>query len=94
LLLIFCGGLSGGAGALAIRIAEQSRWVGAMWRSFSPTRATIPPPRRNRMNTGFRATTAARRTSPTQGAIIAAETAAPRGCWPRDPRSGVGDKLG
>jgi len=29
------------------------------------------------MNTGFRATTAARRTSPAQGAIIAAETASP-----------------
>jgi len=47
-------------------------------------------PRTQRLKTGFRSTTAARRTSSAQGATIAAETAAPRGCWPRDPRSGVG----
>ena len=45
------------------------------------------------MSIGYRTTTAARRISSGQGAIIAAETAAPRGCWPRDPRSGVGDDL-
>ena len=45
------------------------------------------------MSIGYRTTTAGRRTLPAQGAIIAAETAAPRGGWPRDPRSGVGDDL-
>ena len=39
--------------------------------------AQRPQLRRNRMNTGSRATTAARRTSPAHGATIAAETAAP-----------------
>jgi hypothetical protein len=38
--------------------------------------AQRPQLRRNRMNTGSRATTAARRTSPAHGATIAAETAA------------------
>jgi hypothetical protein len=49
--------------------------------------ATEPPPRRWH-GTDLRTTTAARRTPPTRGATIAAETTAPRGCWPRDPRSG------
>ena len=54
-----------------------------------PTTTPTPEPHGN----GYRSKTAARRTSPAQGAIIAAETAAPHGCWPRDPRSGVVDKL-
>jgi hypothetical protein len=86
-------GGKGAVGSEANPTASEAGRVGAMWRSFAPAQVTNRPPRWNRMNTGFRTTTAARRTSPAQGAIIAAETAAPRGCWPRDPRSGVGDKL-
>ena len=52
-----------------------------------------PHTRWNRMSIGYRTTTAGHRTLPAQAAIIAAETAAPRGVWPRDPRSGVGDDL-
>jgi len=88
----FVGGAERRCGSVSDPHRRAAGWVGAMWRSFSPTRATIPPPRRNRMNTGFRATTAARRTSPAQGAIIAAETKASRGCWRHDPRSGAGAK--
>ena len=90
--LLVCGGLSGDAGALAIRSAEQpggwGQCGGGLLRHEPPSH-----PRTQRMKIGFRITTAARRTPPAQGAIIAAETAAPRGCWPRDPRSGVVDKL-
>jgi hypothetical protein len=90
--LLVCGGLSGDAGALAIRSAEQpggwGQCGGVLLRHEPPSH-----PRTQRMKIGFRITTAARKTSSAQGAIIAAETAAPRGCWPRDPRSGVGDKL-
>ena len=92
LLLIFRGGAERRCGSVSDPHRRAAGWVGAMWRSFAPTRATIPPPRRNRMNTGFRATTAARRTSSAQGAIIAAETKASRGCWRNDPRSGAGAK--
>jgi len=96
LSLLFAADFSWGAERRCGSVSDPHRraagWVGAMWRSFAPTRATIPPPRRNRMNTGFRATTAARRTSPAQGAIIAAETKASRGCWRNDPRSGAGAK--
>ena len=91
--LLVCGGLSGDAGALAIRSAEQpggwGQCGGGLLRHEPPSH-----PRTQRMKIGFRITTAARKTSSAQGgAIIAAETAAPRGCWPRDPRSGVVDKL-
>ncbi|PAZ00282.1 MAG: hypothetical protein CAK90_06540 [Spartobacteria bacterium AMD-G4] len=90
--LLVCGGLSGDAGALAIRSAEQpggwGQCGGVLLRHEPPSH-----PRTQRMKIGFRITTAARKTSSAQGAIIAAETAAPRGCWPRDPRSGVVDKL-
>ena len=88
----FAGGLSGDAGALAIRSAEQpggwGQCGGGLLRHEPPSH-----PRTQRMKIGFRITTAARKTSSAQGANIAAETAAPRGCWPRDPRSGVVDKL-
>jgi len=90
--LNFSWGAERRCGSVSDPHRRAAGWVGAMWRSFSPTRATIPPPRRNRMNTGFRATTAARRTSPARGAIIAAETKASRGCWRNDPRSGAGAK--
>ena len=90
--LLVCGGLSGDAGALAIRSAEQpggwGQCGGGLLRHEPPSH-----PRTQRMKIGFRITTAARKTSSAQGAIIAAETVAPRGCWPRDPRSGVVDKL-
>ena len=86
--LLVCGGLSGGAGALAIRIAEQpggwGQCGGGLLRHEPPSH-----PRTQRMKIGFRITTAARKTSSAQGATIAAETAAPRGCWRHDPRSGA-----
>jgi len=92
LLNFLWGGAERRCGSVSDPHRRAAGWVGAMWRRFAPTRATIPPPRRNRMNTGFRATTAARRTSPARGAIIAAETKASRGCWRNDPRSGAGAK--
>ena len=86
--LLVCGGLSGDAGALAIRSAEQpggwGQCGGGLLRHEPPSH-----PRTQRMKIGFRITTAARRTSSAQGATIAAETAAPRGCWRHDPRSGA-----
>ena len=86
--LLVCGGLSGDAGALAIRSAEQpggwGQCGGGLLRHEPPSH-----PRTQRMKTRFRITTAARRTSSAQGATIAAETAAPRGCWRHDPRSGA-----
>ena len=86
--LLVCGGLSGDAGALAIRSAEQpggwGQCGGVLLRHEPPSH-----PRTQRMKIGFRITTAARRTSSAQGATIAAETAAPRGCWRHDPRSGA-----
>jgi len=85
----FCGVLSGDAGALAIRSAEQpggwGQCGGGLLRHEPPSH-----PRTQRMKNRFRSTTAARRTSSAQGATIAAETAAPRGCWRNDPRSGGG----
>jgi hypothetical protein len=79
----FSGGLSGGAGAK--RSASPSSRVGGG--NAAEPRATNPPPPATH-GTGSRTTTAARKAPPTRGAIIAAETTAPRGCWPRDPRSG------
>jgi hypothetical protein len=89
-----CGGEGSEGRALAIPRASGAGWAGAWVARPSRERqtATEPPPRRWH-GTDLRTTTAARRTPPTQGATIAAETAAPRGCWPRDPRSGVADKL-
>ncbi|MCX6964544.1 MAG: hypothetical protein NTW41_04240 [Verrucomicrobia bacterium] len=82
--LLVCGGLSGDAGALAIRSAEQpggwGQCGGVLLRHEPPSH-----PRTQRMKIGFRITTAARRTSSAQGATIAAETAAPRGCWRHEP---------
>jgi hypothetical protein len=89
-----CGGEGSEGRALAIPRASGAGWAGAWVARPSRERqtATEPPPRRWH-GTDLRSTTAARRTPPTRGATIAAETAAPRGCWPRDPRSGVADKL-
>jgi hypothetical protein len=89
-----CGGEGSEGRALAIPRASGAGWAGAWVARPSRERqtATEPPPRRWH-GTDLRSTTAARRTPPTRGATIAAETAAPRSCWPRDPRSGVADKL-
>jgi hypothetical protein len=84
-----CGGEGSEGRALAIPRASGAGWAGAWVARPSRERqtATEPPPRRWH-GTDLRSTTAARRTPPTRGPTIAAETTAPRGCWPRDPRSG------
>lgn len=89
-----CGGEGSEGRAIAIPRASGAGWAGAWVARPSRERqtATEPPPRRWH-GTDFRISTAARKAPPTRGATIAAETAAPRGCWPRDPRSGVADKL-
>ena len=85
-----CGGEGSEGRALAIPRASGAGWAGAWVARPSRERqtATEPPPRRWH-GTDLRSTTAARRTSSAQGATIAAETAAPHGCWRHDPRSGA-----
>ena len=88
--LLIVGRVSGGrAKRLLPRRSKGGRGDAVAFASASQRPPPTPEPHGN----GYRSKTAARRTPPAQGVIIAAETAAPRGCWPRDPRSGVVDKL-
>ena len=87
--------LVGGKGAVAERsecCRERSRVGGGSVAEFCSGTSHQPPPTPQTHGNGARSKTAAPRTSSTQGAIIAAETAALRGCWRNDPRSGAGAK--
>ena len=84
-----CGGEGSEGRALAIPRASGAGWAGA-WVA-RPSRRDRPPPNHPRADGLGPASELQRRRAGLhqhKGATIAAETAAPRGCWPRDPRSG------